>query len=118
MGNFLDNIFENNSNTPVGFDVKDSPFASLRDNNSDLFVHQKYVVFSVIAQGYVFLKPLEELHGVTWAKGFVNKENFEQFEDFLWRRGQIQKNEYQTPEELNEKMKQWHDDKMKQRWGK
>jgi len=108
---FLEDVLAKNGNVPVGFDVEGTPFAPLRDSKNYLFAYQNYVVFSDIAQGYIFLKPLKKLNLVSWAIGFVNKENFEQLEDFLWRRGQIQKNECQTPEELNERMKQWHDGK-------
>ncbi len=118
LGGLLEEMFVLNGNIPIGFDVVGSPFASLRDNESYYFTYQKYVVFSDIARGYVLLKPMKQLHGVSWADGFVNKENFEQWEDFLWRRGQIQKNECQTPDGLNERMKLWHDEKMKQRWKK
>ena len=115
LGGLLEEMFVLNDNIPVGFDVVGSPFASLRDNESYYFTYQKYVVFSDIARGYVLLKTMKQLHGVSWADGFVNKENFEQWEDFLCRRGKIKKNECQTPEELNKRMKLWHDEKMKQR---
>jgi hypothetical protein len=115
---FLEDVLAINGNMPVGFDIESTPFTPLRDSKNYLFAYQNYVVFSDIAQGYIFLKPLKKLNSVSWADGFINEENFEQLEDFLCRRGHIQKNEHQTPEELNMRMKLWHDEKMKQQWGK
>jgi len=110
---FLEDVFENNGNTPIGFDVNGSPFASLRDDQDFLFAYQKYNIFSNIAEGYVFLKPLDKLNRVTWAKGFVNEENFELFRDFLLRREWIDNEEKLSPEELNERMNQWHEETTK-----
>ena len=109
MGGFLEEILAKSGNTPVGFDVEGSPFAVLRDKESYYFAFQNYVTFSDIARGYVFLKPLDDLHKVAWAEGFVNEKNFEILRDFLWKRGFIQKNECKTHEELNEAMKRWHE---------
>ncbi len=110
---FLEDVLAINGNVPVGFDVESTPFAPLRDSKNYLFAYQNYVVFSDIAQGYIFLKPLEKLNLVSWANGFVNKENYEILRDHLQRRGRIKKDQRQTPEELNESMRRWHEDTMK-----
>ncbi len=112
LGAFLEPLFAKNGNAPVGFDIEGSPLALLRDKKNYLFAHQKYAVFSDVAQGYVFLKPLEELHAVTWASGFVNEGNFERFKEFLRRRGRMEE-ECRTPEELDERMQKWHGQQMK-----
>ena len=108
LGGLLEDVFKANENKPIGFDVIDSPFAALRDSNDYFFAYQKYVIFSDVAQGYVFLKPLKELNKITWAKGFINEENFEVLKKFLTRKGKgkITMEDCRTPEDLDEKYKQ------------
>ena len=103
LGGLLEKVFAKNGSTAVGFDVVGSPFALLRNCKENSFAHQKYVVFSDISQGYVFLKPFKELQKVAWATGFVNEGNFEILRDRLIgiSGGKIRKEDCQTPEELN-----------------
>lgn len=110
FGGLLEEVFAKNDNTPVGFDVNGSPFALLRDDKSYYFAFQNHVTFSDIARGYVFLKPLNELNNVTWAKGFVNERNFDTLKDFLQKRGKIRGNECSTYEELNKALERWHNE--------
>ena len=110
---FLEDVLAKNGNVPVGFDVEGTPFAPLRDSKNYLFAYQNYVVFSDIAQGYIFLKPLKKLNLVSWANGFVNEDNYEILQDHLQKRGRIKKDQRQTLEELNESMRRWHEDTMK-----
>ncbi len=107
LGGFLEDVFSENGNTPVGFDVINSPFASLRDGSQYEFAYQKYVVFSDVARGYVFLKPLKELSKITWAKGFINESNFEKAKSMAVKRGWIKSEECNTPQQLDEKLKQY-----------
>lgn len=100
---FMEKVFKSNNNKPVGFDVESSPFARLRDKGSYYFAFQKDVVFSDIAQGYIFLKPLDKLSRVTWVKGFIDESNFERAKTIALKRGWIKPQECKTPQELDEK---------------
>ena len=111
MGGFLENVFAANGNAPVGFDVTASPFANLRDAGGYWFAFQKYTVFSDIAQGYVFLTPLNKLHRVSWAKGFVNEQNYAVLSTFLRDREALEGRKELTCKELNDALKRWHENK-------
>ena len=106
----LEEIFESNGNKPVGFDVENSPFAPLRDRTDFLFAFQNYVTFTDIAQGYVFLKPLDEINKVTWVDGFIDESNFEKARGILLKkvkpRDRREVEECSTPRQLDEKMKE------------
>lgn len=102
---FLEAIFSLNNNDPVGFDVYGSPFANLRDDSSNYCAYQKYVTFSDIARGYVFLMPISELTKVTWADGFVDESNFENWTRRGLRYGWLKPGECKTPDELNAKVR-------------
>ena len=87
---FIEKIMTENGNKPVGFDIEDSPFANLRDRSSLYFASNNEAVFSDIAQGYVFIKPLKSLNfRMTWVDGFINEENFERAEALAKKRGWI-----------------------------
>ncbi len=80
-----------NGNKSVGFDVEDSPFANLRDRKSLYFASNSETVFSDIAQGYIFTKPLSSLNfRMTWVDGFINEENFERAKALAKKRGWIE----------------------------
>jgi len=61
---------------PVGFDVEESPLASVRDSNTDYYHFQPRVSFSDVASGYIYLKPLKDLVPCTWINGYVTPEMF------------------------------------------
>ncbi len=103
LHSFMERVFKMNSDKPVGFDVENSPFASLRDKGSFYFTFQKDVVFSDIAQGYIFLKPLDRLSRITWVNGFIDESNFERAKTIALKRGWIKPQECKTPQELDEK---------------
>lgn len=105
----LERIFELNGNRPVGFDVQGSPFGNLRDEKIFFFAFQRYVLFSDIAQGYVFLKPLNELSKVTWIPGFIDDSNFEKAKAILLKKiknaeDRIEVENCKSPEELDRVM--------------
>ena len=102
---FLERVFQLNDDRPVGFDVEGTPFAKLRDGDSYYFCFQRNVTFSDIAQGYVFLKPLRQLHKVSWADGFVTDSTFEKWTQRGLRHGWLKKGECRTASELNEKVR-------------
>ena len=113
---FIEELMSRNGDKPVGFDVVHSPFAHLRDRNSFLFTLKGgRLSFSDIAQGYIFLKPLNKLRKITWVKGFVDKSNFERCRVIAEKRGWIalakkhgilSHSEADTPEGLN-KLFEW-----------
>jgi hypothetical protein len=111
FGGFLEDVFAAYGNTPVGLDIAASPFAHLRDARGYWFAFQKYTVFADIAQGYVFLAPLNQLHRVSWAKGFVNEKNYAVLRAFLRQRGGLESQEDLTYKGLNDALKRWHDKK-------
>lgn len=86
---FVEQMLEKAGNKAAGFDIQNSPFANLRDKQSYYFHFQKDVVFSDIARGYVFLKPLEDLRKITWVRGFIDESNFERAKKVAEKRGWI-----------------------------
>ena len=95
---------------PVGFDIENSPYALLRDRSDFLFAFQNYVTFADIAQGYVFLKPLDEINKVAWVEGFIDRSNFEKARGILLKKvkpaDRKEVEECSTPEKLDELMKE------------
>jgi len=86
---FVEKIMRKNRNKPVGFDIDGSPFANLRDRKSLYFIFQEDTIFSDIAQGYIFIKPLNKLNKMTWVEGFISEENFERAKAIAQKRGWI-----------------------------
>lgn len=74
MSDFIEKVMNNNSNTPVGFDLKDSPFSNLRDTSSWRFFNQPKTNFNDIARGYIFLKPSREMKSCEYMEGYISKE--------------------------------------------
>ena len=105
LGGLMEKVFESNGNTPAGFDVHNSPFAHLRDKASYYFAFQDYAVFSDIARGYVFLKPVSALGKITWIRGFIDNSNFEKARAISLSRGWITPEECSTAEELDERLR-------------
>jgi hypothetical protein len=111
---FMEKLLNKNGNKAVGFDIDGSPFANLRDRKSMYFALQEDMVFSDIAQGYIFLKPIRKLGRMTWVKGFVDESNFERVRaiakkrrwiEIAEKRGFIKSGECDTPEGLDKLMK-------------
>ena len=102
---FMEKALKLNGNQPVGFDIENSPFACLRDKGSYYFAFQKDVVFSDIAQGYIFLKPLKKFTRITWVKGFIDDSNYEKAKAVALKRKWIKTGECNTPKQLDEKLK-------------
>ena len=62
--------------TSVGFSVSDSPFRSLRDRSSRYYQRGPAVCFADVAEGYLFLQPVESLTWCSWWDGFVSRTMF------------------------------------------
>jgi len=105
LGGLIEELLAANGNEPLGFDIEGSLFENLRDRQSYYFAHQPKVVFSDIAQGYVFLKPLKDLgRHCTWVKGFIDQTNFGNVRGIALQRGWIKEDEAKTPQELDAKI--------------
>jgi hypothetical protein len=72
----IEDIMRKRGLKPVGFNVYDSPFAMLRDNNSFAYYFQPKVGFSDLARGYIYLKPFRELQNCQWMDGFISRKMF------------------------------------------
>jgi uncharacterized iron-regulated protein len=103
---FIETMLSLNGNQPVGFDIENSPFAHLRDRDNYYFAYQKDVVFSDITQGYIFFKRIERLGGITWVNGFIDESNFEKAKAIAQKRGWVKPEKCNTPQQLDEKLKQ------------
>lgn len=87
---------------PIGFDIVSSPLARLNDRS---FVHWERMPKATLAdfaQSYVFLKPVDELHGMTWIRGFICDENFEPARTIALKMSWVSKDEAQTPQQLDQ----------------
>jgi hypothetical protein len=76
---FMEKIMLLRKNEPVSFDVFSSPFANLRDSNSYYFYFQPGVKFADLNQGYLFIKPYEELSSCSWIENFINDDLYEEY---------------------------------------
>jgi uncharacterized RDD family membrane protein YckC len=79
---FIEGIMRKGRLKPVGFNVYDSPFAMLRDNNSFAYHFQPTVSFSDLARGYIYFKPFKELQNCQWMDGFISKKMFAENKTF------------------------------------
>lgn len=102
---FLEAVFAQNGNESIAFDVVGSPFANLRDSTNPYFSLKEQSVFSELAHGYVFLKPVAQFKRITWVEGFVDHTNFEEVRGIALKRRWINENQCTTPEELDQRMK-------------
>lgn len=74
--NVIEEIMCSRGNSPVGFDVFDSPFGLLRDSQSEEYHFQPSAKFSDICRGYIFLRPWKDMTFSTWLEGFISEELF------------------------------------------
>ncbi len=83
----LEKIMALNNNKPVGFDLMNSPMGRQPDNSIYSTTYRNFTLGQLF-DGYIFLKPLNQLEGCTPIKGFVNEKNIEeaisQFPDPDW----------------------------------
>lgn len=86
---------------PIGFEIIESPLARLNDRT---FIHWERLPEATLAdfaQSYVFLEPVDELHGMTWIHGFISEENFEQARAIALKARWVQEEEAETPDGLD-----------------
>ena len=75
---FIESTIQKQKRQSIGFDVVNSPFANLVDSRSIGFKRLgAKATFKDLAQGYVYLKPIDSLSTVTWVEGFITDDTFE-----------------------------------------
>ena len=75
--------FDGSDNQRIGFDVMDSPFGLLRDDN--IYYSLGYDDFTLgrFCDGYIYQKAISCYEGCTVDRLFVTEENFEEAMDYL-----------------------------------
>ena len=102
---FIEAVTQSSGLSNVGWDIVASPFAHLRDPNSAYFACEPDLVFSDLAEGYVFLAPLAELNPVSWIPGFIKEGHFAKANAITLKRGWLN-TPAKTPEELDTFLRQ------------
>jgi len=106
---FLEAVLAAREGRPVGFDVLGSRFGNLYDDKAMWARARRDYRFSDMAQGYVFLAPLDGLHRVTWVKGFITPDTFEQARAVAERAGYVKRGTCPDAEALDCKLAEWFD---------
>ena len=83
----IEELMLQNENKPIGFDLINSPLGKLRDNSINSLCYDNFTL-NQFFDGYIFLKPINELERCTVIPDFVNEQNInealEQFPDPDW----------------------------------
>lgn len=82
ISDFIERIMTKRYNPAIGFNVENSPFATLRDNNASYFQYQPQVGFGDLAQGYIFLRTVNKLEKCTWMEKYVSKQMYMRYKPF------------------------------------
>ncbi|NIM91425.1 MAG: hypothetical protein GTO17_10815 [Candidatus Aminicenantes bacterium] len=72
----IDRVMKEFKDKRIGFDVKDSPFGKLRDDDTYYSTGYEDFVLSAICDGYVFQKHFSDYEGCTLDPLFITKKNF------------------------------------------
>jgi hypothetical protein len=78
-GGAIDQVMESMTGEfhPVGFDVYDSPFGSLKDPETIYAAGYENFKLSDYCDGYIFFRPFAEFEMVTFAEGFYTEDNLD-----------------------------------------
>lgn len=106
VGQFIERAVRENGGSPAGFDVLGTPFAFLRDPKNMAFTFGGERTFDKLAEGYVFLKPLDQLRPVRWIDGFITEENFKEALEVASKMDQTDPAKHDTPAKLDARLKQ------------
>jgi len=79
----IDEIMREFKDKRVGFDIKNSPFGSLRDDRTLYSAGRNDFKLSDFCDGYVFLKHFKDYEGCTLDPEFITAENFKETIDYL-----------------------------------
>lgn len=101
---WLESVFAARGNKPVGFDVLGSPFGDVYDKRAMWARARRDYRFSDMVQGYVFLKPLCELHDMTWVPGFIDDRLFAKARVVAGRMGYVKAESYADAAALDRAM--------------
>ena len=71
---FIEDVIQQSGKEALGFDIRESPFAHLRDRNTQYFRFQPNVCFADITDGYLYLESVDESEICTWWDGYITKE--------------------------------------------
>lgn len=75
LASVIESIMGYRNHQPVGFDVTESPLASLRDSNNWMFKDPR-LGMSDIATGYIYLSPLKKIHKCDWVEDYVSQSMY------------------------------------------
>ena len=99
---FIESTIQKQNHRSIGFDVVNSPFANLVDSRSVSFKRLgSKATFKYLAQGYVYLSPIDSLSTVTWVDGFITDQTFEHASLIAKRKRWIGDHKPQSASELN-----------------
>lgn len=79
----IDRVMREFVNKKIGFDIKDSPFGKLRDNNTYYSIGYDDFTLSKFCDGYIFQKHFGDYQGCTVDPLFITIENFKEAIDYL-----------------------------------
>jgi len=102
FSDLMEKIMAARGNKPVGFDVSSSPFANVRDNQSYYFHFQPNVRFADLCQGFIYLKPSEEIAQCQKIENFVSDAMFEKYKSYYETRFN---KKFNNAKEVNEFLK-------------
>lgn len=105
VGQLIEKVVRERGGHPVGFDVVGTPFGRLRDPKNMAFSFGGNRTFDKLAEGYLVLKPLKELHPVHWIEGFIVDSNFKDALDVATKMGQADPQRDDTPAKLDARLK-------------
>lgn len=83
VGGVIDQIMGEFDDKRVGFDVKDSPFGFLPDNDIYYSLGYNDFILGRFCDGYIYQKPIGSYEGCTVDRLFITEENFEEAIDYL-----------------------------------
>jgi len=106
---FLETVLAARDCRPVGFDVMGTLFGNLHDDKALWARARPGYRFSDMAQGYIFLAPLDGLHRVTWVKGFITPDTFKKALPVAERVGYVKRGTCPDAETLDRKLAEWFD---------
>lgn len=80
----IDSVMDEMHERPIGFDVVESPFGTLRD--PDTYYSAGYADFTLamLTDGYVYLVPFRKFKSVTVDRKFINDANFREAVENFW----------------------------------
>lgn len=89
---------------PIGFEIAGTPLDRLRDTSVVYWQAIPNASLGDFAQSYVVLKPIAELHDVTWIPGFITSDMYEKAKSVAVRMRYVQPDAVKNAEELDRAM--------------